>query len=608
LIVTFNTVTLFTGIQRDGRHGDTGGSVRFGLFYEHQLPRPWHPGGEERLLSDALDQIELADQLGLDCVWEVEHHFLEEYSHSSAPEVFLGAVSQRTSRIRLGHGIVQLPSGVNHPARVAERIATLDLLSHGRVELGTGEGSSQAELGGFGVPREDKRAQWEESLDVVCRMLSEEPFTGHRGPWIDAPPRNVIPKPRQSPHPPLWLACSRRDTIELAGRRGLGALSFSFIAPEDAKPWVDRYYELLCSDECIPAGFTVNPNFAVVVPFMCHRDEATAIERGIDGAHFFGYSLAHYYVFGRHRPGQTSVWDEFERYRHDRGFARDIIRADRQPLDVRVLQGAIGSLRGAVGTPDQIADLCARYEAAGVDQVIFVAQAGRNRHDHICEALELFGREVMPAFCEDRDAKDELKGRRLARAAEQASARRPRPAARDVSGYVIATTGELTPARPARAVGHGRSATLATRFDLQRDVERGMRRLVGALVRRAPEPVVRRVGGSRPAVTGYRWGIAQSLRGARLDDVDAVVRIEVTSGDGVRAWDVIVREGTVRTAGANGRSADAVLRLDLFDWLRLVGGESSGGELLFGGRLTVEGDESKVVSILGRLDRDLQPF
>jgi alkanesulfonate monooxygenase SsuD/methylene tetrahydromethanopterin reductase-like flavin-dependent oxidoreductase (luciferase family) len=180
--------------------------VRFGLFYEHQLPRPWRAGDDERLLDDALEQIELADRLGLDCIWLVEHHFLEEYSHSSAPEVFLGAASQRTRQIRLGHGIVHLPVEVNHPARVAERVATLDLLSHGRLEFGTGEGSSQAELGGFGVPRGAKRDQWEEALDVICRMLTEEPFTGHRGRWIDVPPRNVVPKPRQTPHPPLWVA------------------------------------------------------------------------------------------------------------------------------------------------------------------------------------------------------------------------------------------------------------------------------------------------------------------------------------------------------------------------------------------------------------------
>src|SRR5215813_7490168 len=148
--------------------------MRFGLFYEHQLPRPWAADGEEKLLRDALEQIELADRAGFDYVWEVEHHFLEEYSHSSAPEVFLAAASQRTKRIRLGHGIVQTPPPFNHPARIAERISMLDLVSNGRADFGTGESSSEAELGGFGIDRASKRAQWDEALDAVTRMFVEE--------------------------------------------------------------------------------------------------------------------------------------------------------------------------------------------------------------------------------------------------------------------------------------------------------------------------------------------------------------------------------------------------------------------------------------------------
>src|ERR671928_758375 len=182
--------------------------MRFGIFYEHQEPRPWDEGSTERLLQNALDQVQLADRLGFDYVWEVEHHFLEEYSHSSAPEVFLAAASQRTKRIRLGHGIVQIPPQFNHPARVAERAATLDLISGGRLELGTGEASSQMELGGFGVDRARKRAMWEEGIDAVARMLVEEPFAGADGDFVHMPPRNVMPKPKQRPHPPLWVACS----------------------------------------------------------------------------------------------------------------------------------------------------------------------------------------------------------------------------------------------------------------------------------------------------------------------------------------------------------------------------------------------------------------
>ena len=325
--------------------------MKFGIFYEHQLPRPWSDGDEHRLLTEALAQIELADRLGIDYVWEVEHHFLEEYSHSSAPEVFLGAVSQRTKRIRLGHGIVQLPVAFNHPARVAERIATLDLISGGRVDLGTGEASSETELAGFNISRETKRAQWTEAIDAIARMFVERPFAGYDGEWVKMPPRNVVPKPLQKPHPPFWVACSRRETIHMAATKGIGALSFSFIEPADAKEWVDDYYATIASDRCIPAGFAVNPNFAVVTPFMCHHDEETAIERGLDGGHFFGYSLGHYYVFGDHRPGRTSIWDEFQQNRALFGFDRDVAAQTHVQLAAQLFQQALGSARGAIGTP-----------------------------------------------------------------------------------------------------------------------------------------------------------------------------------------------------------------------------------------------------------------
>jgi alkanesulfonate monooxygenase SsuD/methylene tetrahydromethanopterin reductase-like flavin-dependent oxidoreductase (luciferase family) len=398
--------------------------VRFGIFYEHQLPRPWEPGAEHKLLKDALEQVELADRLGFDYLWEVEHHYLEEYSHSSAPEVFLAAASQRTSRIRIGHGIVQLPFGFNHPARVAERIGTLDLISDGRVEFGTGEASSEMELGGFGVERATKRAQWSEALDVVTRLMVEEPFCGHESADLSIPPRNLVPKPYQKPHPPVWVACSRRETIHLAATKGIGALSFSFIEPEEARAWVDDYYATLASEECIPGGFAVNANIACVLPFMCHHDEATAIARGLDGGHFFGYSLAHYYAFGLHKLGETNVWEEFQANRSRFGFDRKVAAQEGQVLGARLLEQGMGALRGAIGTPDQIRGLISSYEAAGIDQLIFVSQAGRNRHEDICESMELFAREVLPEFAARADEVDQAKEARLAPAKAAALARR----------------------------------------------------------------------------------------------------------------------------------------------------------------------------------------
>src|SRR5687767_2896439 len=165
--------------------------MKFGLFYEHQLPRPREEESEYELLQQALEQCAFADSLGIEYVWEVKHHFIEEYSHSSAPEVFLAAVSQRTENMRLGHGIVQTPPAFNHPARVAERIAMLDLVSGGRVDFGTGESSSEAELAGFGIDPFYKRDMWLEGLEVAIRCMTEAPFTGHHGKYVQMPPRNV---------------------------------------------------------------------------------------------------------------------------------------------------------------------------------------------------------------------------------------------------------------------------------------------------------------------------------------------------------------------------------------------------------------------------------
>ena len=402
--------------------------MRFGLFYELQLPRPWDGDAERRVVAEALEQVELADRLGIDYAWEVEHHFLEEYSHSSAPEVFLAACSQRTSRIRLGHGIVQLPPAVNHPARVAERVAMLDLVSNGRVEFGTGEGTGHVEPGAFGVEYESKRGQWAEALDAITRMFVEEPFGGYEGRFFSMPRRNVVPKPVQKPHPPLWVACPRPETIPLAAKNGLGALCFSmYIEPEEAGEWTRAYYSLLSSEECVPAGFSINPEIAVVQSLLCHEDEATAVKRGLDGNHFIGYTLNHYYRFGdTHDHGRSRLWDDFVRDRDAEGFDRELGARPMPFLAARPRDGKRKSMRGGIGTPAQLRDFFRRYEAAGVDQMILYSQVGRNRHDEICESLELFAREVMPEFLERDRAARERKAERLAPHLEAAMARKGR--------------------------------------------------------------------------------------------------------------------------------------------------------------------------------------
>jgi alkanesulfonate monooxygenase SsuD/methylene tetrahydromethanopterin reductase-like flavin-dependent oxidoreductase (luciferase family) len=423
--------------------------MRFGIFYEHQLPRPWDDGAEFRLVQDALDEIELADQLGIDYLWEVEHHFLEEYSHSSAPEVFLAAVSQRTRNIRLGHGIIQTAPQYNHPVRTAERVAMLDLVSAGRVEFGTGESSSIAELGGFGIDPGDKRDAWREGLEVAIRCMTETPFTGADGAFVQVPPRNVVPKPVQKPHPPLWVACSRRDTILLAAELGMGALTFAFMDPEEAVHWVGDYERTL-AERCVPIGLAVNAEVACVTTMMCHRDEHQAIARGLEGGNFFGYSLAHYYVFGDHRPGRTNVWEECQAKRAECGYDPEVaIAAQQETLAAKVAAGETEGLRGAIGTPGQLREFLRRYEEAGVDQIIFVMQAGRTRHEHIMESLELFGTEVLPEFKARDEERRAEKAARLAPAIEGAMARRVEPDVTMPDDYVM----EALPKQMIRAAG-----------------------------------------------------------------------------------------------------------------------------------------------------------
>ena len=384
--------------------------MRFGVFYEMQLPRPWAPDDERRLFHEALEQVELADRLGHDYAWEVEHHFLDEYSHSSSPEVFLAAAAARTKRIRLAHGIRQVIPNYNHPARTAECLATLDLISNGRVDFGIGEGATRLELGGFGIKAKEKRAMALEAAEQIANMMVLEPYPGFEGKYFTMPCRNVLPKPAQKPHPPMWMACTNRDTIKVAASLGLGALAFSFLNPAEARTWSEIYYGILRSEQCVPLGHSVNANLAMVSSFSIHRDRAEAIRRGHEGFEFFGYALnalvAHDTV-----PGRTNLWGEYLERRGNR-------------TEEFVAQNVVGARSSGIGTPQDMRAHLESFQEAGVDQVIFLQQAGRNRHAHICESLELFASDVMPAFNADVEAREARKRAELAPYVQAALARK----------------------------------------------------------------------------------------------------------------------------------------------------------------------------------------
>jgi alkanesulfonate monooxygenase SsuD/methylene tetrahydromethanopterin reductase-like flavin-dependent oxidoreductase (luciferase family) len=383
--------------------------MKIGGFYEHQIPRPWTRESEHRLLKNALEQVEFADRCGYDYVWATEHHFLEEYAHSSAPEIFLAACAARTKNVRIGHGIVQMSPLINHPTRVAERIATLDLISDGRCDFGTGEGAAEVELNGFTVAQEEKRAQWLEGLQVAVRMLVEEPFTGFEGKYVSAPCRNVVPKPLQQPHPPLWLACSRRETILLAAKLGIGALTFAFVSPDESRQWVRDYYTTL-ENECEPIGYAINPQIAMACPFLCDRDEKLVQELAREHHGFFMFGLGHYAFFGQHEPGKTNLWESYKN----------------QPVRPKIddpLASASQS-QSCVGTPAQIRDTLRGFEESGVDQVLFLSQAGKIPHEMLMSSIDLFSREVLPEIKERDHARMKQKAELVARLTEKAMKRK----------------------------------------------------------------------------------------------------------------------------------------------------------------------------------------
>lgn len=389
--------------------------MKFGLFYELQLPKPagqpqWDPEDEHKIYHDMLDQVELADSLGFDYVFEVEHHFLEEYSHSSAPEMMMAALSQRTKNIRLGHGIVLMPPGYNHPARVAERISALDLLSNGRVEFGTGESASTMEMGGFEVDRAQKKAMWEECTREAANMMVQTPYQGFQGQFFSMPPRNVIPKPQQNPHPPLWVAASRRETTMLAARFGMGSLGFGFETPEELAERTNEYYRII-REECYPIGHAINPGLAVLTTFMMGKTDQEALERSANGPAFFSHSLGYYYnpiTGGKHQPGEKNLYDSFlesnkkqNTLSAETGFVKEEdIRKDEPEEEVQRALYRAARTGTAVGTVDRVREMLLTYEENNLDVMIFVAQCGDRKHEHIMESIELFGKEILPEFKE----------------------------------------------------------------------------------------------------------------------------------------------------------------------------------------------------------------
>jgi len=374
--------------------------MKFDLLYELQTPKPHDERSEYRCYQEALEQIELADRLGYDTVWFVEHHFLNEFAHSSAPEVFLGALTQRTKNIRLGHGVTLLPHKFNHPIRVAERVAALDLLSNGRVEFGTGR-SSQYEQAGFEIETERSRAMWQESLEMIPRMWTEDPFE-HRGEFVSVPPRSILPKPLQKPHPPIWMAATSPEGWEIAGRNGIGILGLTiFVRIPQLADRVRSYRKAL--EQAKPVGKAINARVgAFTIVHVAETQEQALANGGPDAA--INYLLYAFRVLGGFAdPQGRGMQREYAELEIKSTPYRDLI-AKEYPIIVKMQKGECTfedldrEDMVIVGDVDHVIRKVERYRDAGLDHFISLMQADRIPHDKVMRSIELFANEVMPRF------------------------------------------------------------------------------------------------------------------------------------------------------------------------------------------------------------------
>jgi alkanesulfonate monooxygenase SsuD/methylene tetrahydromethanopterin reductase-like flavin-dependent oxidoreductase (luciferase family) len=363
--------------------------MKFDLFYELSVPA--FAGRNERtVFHDTISEIELADGLGFHGVWLVEHHFMPEYSHSTAPELFLAALSQRTRRLRLGHAVVPLP--YHHPIQVAERLATLDVLSDGRLEFGFGRGFSPSEYQVFGADMAAGRSLTEEALGIIRQSFGGGPIR-HQGPHFRFEGLHVLPGIVQQPHPPIWTAAVSPDSFEMAARLGIGVLAGPF------KPWLmvredlrryRRHWQRYQGDQPSPPG--VNGRSAMTIGIFCLEDagEARRIARP-------AFDWFYQHLLGQTRPVLEKLYDGYEYYRRVGRF--------RGLLQGAVNLGLLETLGMAiVGDPEHCRKSLGKLAKAGVDHVLCAVGAGVLPTQQVRHCMQLLSDEVIPHF--DASARD----------------------------------------------------------------------------------------------------------------------------------------------------------------------------------------------------------
>lgn len=366
--------------------------MQFALFYEIPVPRPWDAHSEYRAYHDTLVEAVAAEEYGWDAFWTVEHHFLEEYSHCSNPEVLYGAIAARTERIRLGYGVRLMPRPYNHPVRSAESAAVLDIISNGRVDFGTGRSSTRAELEGFGIDPHETREMWAEAIGHIVRCWTEDEVELDGKHW-QMPRRRVVPKPLQAPHPPIFGATSSEDGHRQVGEMGLGLCSFAVgVPPEEVKAKIDIYRAAVqrCTD---PVGSFVNDRAATFTMTRCAPTRAAAWADARESFEWYPKAGA------RLIASVASMMAEQGKELGNYAYAGDLKEVDDGGLlDLLTLEYLAETGACVLGDPDDCVEMCRRYEAAGVDLLLCLVNPLRIPHESVMETIELMGTEVIPRF------------------------------------------------------------------------------------------------------------------------------------------------------------------------------------------------------------------
>lgn len=391
-------------------HIPVGVQVKFSLIYEAQTADPTRQG-DHRVFAEILEQALLAEELGFDVIWAVEHTALTMYAHMSAPETFLAYLAGATSRIGIGHGVICLPPKMNHPVKVAERCATLDILSGGRLHVGFGKGGTEQEAGTFGYSKADLPPMIDEAMRLVPRFWVED-IVEHHGEFVDVPARPIHPKPLQDPHPPLYQACTRNTTLADAGERGIGALVLGFGGPEEVAVKNDLYREAFRTrDPAQQVGLRPTEHLAALCPAIVMDDGAEARRLGIRGQRFFMESIGHWSSGGKTPLPDPASWIDSPVGSEDNGLVEASIGSERVKLDLSDPAMALLNPNHGYGTVDDCIGYVEKLIAAGADEILFLCQMGTIPQGPQLETIRNIGEHVIPHF-RDGDGQEFIEAHR----------------------------------------------------------------------------------------------------------------------------------------------------------------------------------------------------